>query len=87
MAFKEIKDVRSEYAAKLREFADLVEQAPHQPVGAAIQIFWNQGEITRLCKAGDGFHPLMAAGLYTRMAAEFALGPKESEFSLPETPK
>lgn len=73
MALGPIEDLRPQYAAKLRKFADMIESTPKQPRGIGIQLFWNDTEVTTIRKIESGYNTLAIAGLHLRLANEEAI--------------
>lgn len=76
MSLETVRDKRTEYADKLREIADILEQQPKQPIGCSLHIFFADSGITSLEKTEPGFNPLMGAGLLLRKSCEMAFGDK-----------
>jgi hypothetical protein len=66
-------DRRPEYAERLRQFADMIEQSGTQPVGVIMQIFWEGAPTTCIKRGEDNFDILAAIGILERVKTELVL--------------
>lgn len=65
-----LKDIRPDYANKLREMADLIEQTDKQPAAINLIVFWNDGEATIARKFEPGTQLMGMGGVMLRQAIE-----------------
>jgi hypothetical protein len=80
-------DRRPDYAQRLRQFADMIEQSGTQPVGVIMQIFWEGAPTTCIKKAEDNFDILTAIGILERIKTEFVLSLSTAPLSTEPGPK